>query len=113
MASEPTTMRISAWRNRSELTTAPMVVRLACDSMGPSFASRAVTISPSFPSVGSCVLPTGPADGEADGDADPDGAAAPDGDTDGATVGTGSGCNPIGSVLISMNPVPVRIATAS
>ncbi len=50
-------------------------------------------------------------DGDAAGDGDA--AAEPDGDADGVTVGTGSACNPIGSVLISMNPVPVRTATAS
>src|SRR5688500_1246929 len=161
MASEPTTMRIRAWRSRSELTTAPMVVRLACDSIGPSCAWSAVTISPSFPSVGSRVLPTGAAEGDADGEADapaeadgagvgdgagdpdapagaradadgpgdphgeaeaatdgdgagdPLGPAEPDGDADGETEAAGCSCSPIGSVLISMNPVPVRIATAS
>src|SRR5687767_10891528 len=107
MASEPTTMRISAWRSRSELTTAPIVVRLAWDSMGPSSASRAVTISPSLPSVGSRVLPTGPAGGEADGDADAPGEAdaagdaagegdAPaDADADGERVADGAG-DPLG-----------------
>ena len=50
-------------------------------------------------------------DAEADGPGEALGSAEPDGDADG--VATGAACNPIGSVLISMNPVPVRIATAS
>ena len=50
-------------------------------------------------------------DAEADGPGEALGFAEPDGDAEG--VATGSTCNPIGSVLISMNPVPVRIATAS
>src|SRR5215204_5084369 len=87
MASEPTTMRINAWRSRSELTTAPMVVRLACDSIGPSSAWSAVTISPSFPSVGSRVLPTGAADGAGEGEAD----APAEAEADGTGVGEGAG----------------------
>src|SRR5688572_7401943 len=59
-------MRISACRSRSELTTAPIVVRLRCSSISPSRDSRAVTISPSLPSVGSSVFPAGAA-GDGDG----------------------------------------------
>src|SRR5688500_8403180 len=95
MASEPTTMRIRAWRSRSELTTAPMVVRLACDSIGPSCAWSAVTISPSFPSVGSRVLPTGAAEGDADGEADAPAEADGAGVVDGAGDADGPG-DPLG-----------------
>ena len=87
MASEPTTIRMSAWRSRSELTTAPIVVRLACDSIFPRSLSRAMTISPSLPSVGNRVLPTGPAAGDADGEAEAPG----DAEADGAGVGEADG----------------------
>ena len=50
--SDPTMIRMIAWLTRSELTTGPMVVRLACSSIGPSSASRAITISPICPVVG-------------------------------------------------------------
>ena len=80
-------MRMSAWRRRSELTTAPMVVRLACDSIGPRASSSATTISPSLPSVGSSVLPIGAADGDADGDAPGDAEAPADAEADGAGDG--------------------------
>ncbi len=57
------------------------------------------------------------AEGEAEADAaaDPLGVAEPDadGDADGTAVGAGAGCRPMGSVLISMYPAPVRIAVAS
>src|SRR5688572_22550809 len=95
MPSEPTTMRMSAWLMRSELTTGPIVVRLACASMGPWASSRAVTIAPRSPPVGSCVFPTGAADGdgpgdaEAPGDADAEGAGEPDGAGDADADGAG------------------------
>ena len=86
---------------RSELTTGPIVVRLrCCDSIGPSSASRAVTISPSFPSVGSSVLPTA-APGEGDGDALGPGLAEAlglaDGDADGEADGAGEPLAPGGA----------------
>src|SRR5688572_3709548 len=79
MPSEPTTMRIRAWRNRSELTTAPIVVRLRWDSISPRRASRAVTISPSLPSRGSSVFPIGAGDGDSDGFGEPEAVGLPDG----------------------------------
>src|SRR5215216_3548559 len=61
-------MRTSAWFTRSELTTGPIVVSEPCASIGPRAVSSAVTISPSFPSVGRSARPgTGVADGLADG----------------------------------------------
>ena len=92
MPSAPTTMRISACWTRSELTTGPIVVSDRCDSIGPRASSRATTISPSLPSVGSSVLPVttgGDAPGEAPGEAP--GLAAADGAglADGAGVGLG------------------------
>ncbi|MGP1675181.1 MAG: hypothetical protein ACTS8Z_08215, partial [Candidatus Limnocylindrales bacterium] len=62
-----------------------MVVRLRCDSIVPRLDSSAVTISPSFPSVGSSVLPMGAAEGDAEGDAE-----APD-EADGAAEADGAG----------------------
>src|SRR3954471_7897790 len=138
MPSEPTRMRISAWVTRSELTTAPIVVRLRCSAIGPSSAWRAVATAPSVPWVGSCVLPAaGGVDGEALGAADPLGAGEPLGD--GLALGEGDPLaageplapgEPLGvavggsdgttsrksagrSVLISMNPEPVVSAVAS
>src|SRR4029077_13742636 len=135
--SEPTMMRMIAWLMRSELTTGPMVVRLACSSIGPSSASRATTISAILPVVGRSVFPpaagglggpgdpdgeaAGDADGLADGDADGLAGAEAPGEPDGPglplavgdAVGDGAGARPIGSVLIWMNPLLVEMATAS
>ncbi len=130
-------IRMIAWLIRSELTTAPIVVRLRCSAIGPSSSWRATATSPSLPSVGISVLPVGGADGEAPGDADApgdaeapgeadaDGDAAADGEADGpaepdgaadplgAALGEGStSTSPtICSVLISMKPDPVWSAT--
>ena len=60
-------MRISAWLMRSELTTAPMVVRVFCAAIGPSSFSRAARTAPSCPVVGSSVLPTGATEGDGEG----------------------------------------------
>src|SRR6476469_729247 len=89
-------MRMSAWLMRSELTTAPIVVRLRCSAMGPSSCWSATATSPSFPSVGIFVLPVGAAgEAEAPGDApgEPDGAGEPDGDAlaEGLALGAGLG----------------------
>ena len=97
--SEPTTMRMSAWQMRSELTTAPIVVRLRCSAIGPSSSWSATATSPSLPSVGILVLPVGAAgDAEGPGDApgEPDGAGEPDGDADGAGDADGL---PLGAAL--------------
>jgi len=141
MPSEPTRMRINAWVTRSELTTAPIVVRLRCSAIGPSSAWRAVATAPSVPWVGSCVLPAaGGVDGEALGAADPLGAGEPlgaglalglalgegdplaageplaPGDPLGVAVGGSDGTTSRKSagrsVLISMNPDPVVRAVA-
>jgi hypothetical protein len=74
---------------RSELTTAPMVVRLRCSAIGPRVASRSAAIAPSWPWVGIWVLPTGAADG--DGPGEPDGTAEPDGEAEGAGDGLALG----------------------
>src|SRR6478609_5557889 len=95
--SDPTRMRINAWLMRSELTTGPTVVRLAWDSIGPSAACRAVTMSPSLPVCGSCDVPAGAADGAglvpAAGDALAPGEALAAGEALvlGAAVGLGDG----------------------
>src|SRR6476620_7920779 len=81
---EPTRISWGARKMRSELTTAPMVVRLFCAAIGPSSVSRAARTWPSVPAVGSVVLPVGGA-GEADAPGDPDG------DADGLAVGLGVG----------------------
>src|SRR5512147_1579299 len=78
---EPTMIRMIAWVTSSELTTAPIVVRLRCSAIGPSSAWSAVATSPSLPLVGISVLPRGPA--EADGDAPGDADAPADADADG------------------------------
>src|SRR6186713_1308262 len=83
MPSDPTRMRMSAWLTRSALTTGPIVVRLACASMGPSWSSSAVTMSARTPSVGSSVSPPGAADGDAPGEADAPGDAEASGDAAG------------------------------
>src|SRR4249919_3142681 len=108
---EPTTMRIKAWLIRSELTTAPMVVRLFWATIGPSSSSRAVRTSPSGPVVGRSTVPAGATDGEADGladgatlalapalaDGEDDAPGEPDGDADGrARVGIGVACGACG-----------------
>src|SRR5262245_51164632 len=87
MPSAPTRINTSAWFTRSVLTTGPIVVSEPCDSMGPRAASRAVTISPSLPSVGRSAMPA-PADGE--GEADAPGLAAA-GDPLGEALGVGVG----------------------
>src|SRR6478609_3566365 len=81
-------MRISAWVIRSELTTAPMVVRLFWATIGPSWSSREARTSPSGPVVGSSTVPAGAADGDAEGDGLPDAPAegAADGLADGAAL---------------------------
>src|SRR5213592_2161953 len=138
MPTDPTRIRISAWLMRSAETTGPIVVSDACSAIGPRAASRALTISPPLPVVGSSVLPVG-----GGGDAEPDGAGEPeapadalgaglalaDGDPEaeadaladalalGARVGIGVGvgatsARSIGSVLMSMNLSPWRTTIA-
>src|SRR5438034_10759394 len=77
MPTDPTRIRISAWLMRSAETTGPIVVSDACSAIGPRAASRALTISPPLPVVGSSVLPVG-----GGGDAEPDGAGEPDASAD-------------------------------
>src|SRR4051794_25566242 len=79
---EPTTMSSSAWLMRSSETTFPIVVSDACSAIGPNRASRALTIWPPLPSVGSWVLPVA-----IEGDGDPDAS----GEADGAALGAGLG----------------------
>src|SRR4029079_8142802 len=82
---EPTRIRMRAWLIRSELTTAPIVVRLRCSAIGPSSCWRATAPSPSFPSVGILVLPVttlGDAEGAGDAPGEPEGAGEPDGVAD-------------------------------
>src|SRR6478672_1628533 len=81
MPTEPTRIRIRAWLMRSAETTAPMDVKDACSEIGPKAASRAFTIWPPRPSVGSWVLLTA-AGAEAEGDAEPVGAPLPEADAD-------------------------------
>src|SRR6476469_7338017 len=93
-------MRMSAWLMRSELTTAPIVVRLRCSAIGPSSCWSATATSPSFPSVGIFVLPVGAA-GEAEGPGDAPGdadvAGEPDGAGDALAVGLALGAaEPLG-----------------
>src|SRR5436309_4141278 len=137
MPTDPTRIRISAWLMRSAETTGPIVVSDACSAIGPRAASRALTISPPLPVVGSSVLPVG-----GGGDAEPDGAGEPDAPADalgaglalavaaeaeadapadalalGARVGIGVGvgatsARSIGSVLMSMNLSPWRTTIA-
>ncbi len=87
-------MRISAWLIRSELTTAPMVVRLFWATIGPSSSSRAVRTSPRGPVSGSSIVPAGAADGDAEGEGLPDGLA--DGLAEGAADGLADGPRPDG-----------------
>src|SRR6476646_10890795 len=82
-------MRISAWVIRSELTTAPMVVRLFWATIFPSSASSAVLTSPSGPVVGRSTVPAGAVDGDAEGEGLPDGLA--EGLADGAAEGLAEG----------------------
>src|SRR6476660_437413 len=100
--SEPTRIRISACEMRSELTTAPIVVRLRCSAIGPSASCSATATSPSLPWVGILVLPVGADDGagEVPGDAE-----AP-GDADGVALGLGLG---LGAGL----PLAVALALAA
>ena len=103
---------------RSELTTAPIVVRLFCSAIGPSSVSRAVRTWPRVPAVGSVVLPVGGAGGEAPADAagDPDGDGEPDGDADGAGGGAGrrtrAGASPMRSTRIGEALAPGDAAGA-
>src|SRR6185503_17022528 len=94
MPRAPTMIRINAWLMRSLLTTGPIVVSEPCEAIGPSSASRAVTISPSLPSVGSSVMPV-PADGDGEAPADAPGEAPADAagllDGEGLAVGDGVG----------------------
>src|SRR5436190_14507203 len=83
---EPTMISWTATKIRSELTTAPIVVRLRCSAIGPSSLSRAAATSPSLPWVGIFVLPDatgGDADAPADGPTEADGLADADADGDG------------------------------
>ena len=70
---------MSAWLMRSALTTGPIVVSAAWASIGPSSASRAVTISPSWP----VRRQLGVADRRGGGDGDGRRAAEADGLADG------------------------------
>ena len=72
-----------AWVTSSELTTAPIVVRLRCSAIGPSCFCRAAATSPSLPLVGIWVLPTGPADADGDGDAPGEADGPADAEADG------------------------------
>src|SRR6187402_3474042 len=99
--SDPTTMRIRACEMRSELTTAPIVVRLRCSAIGPSSSWSATATSPSLPSVGILVLPVatgGDAEGPGDAPGEPDGAGDPEGEADGDGDALAAGL-PLGAAL--------------
>src|SRR4029079_18012716 len=85
---DPTKISQSAWLLKSAETTGPIVVSEACSAIGPRAASRALTISPALPSVGSSVLPVG---GVGDGAAELPGAADPLGAALGGALGVALG----------------------
>ena len=71
------------------------MVRLRCSAIGPSLRLSAAATSPSLPSVGIWVFPTGAADGDAEGDApaEADGAeGAAEADAAPTELRSGDGC---------------------
>jgi preprotein translocase SecF subunit len=100
---------MSAWVTRSELTTGPIVVRLCCDAIGPSFAWRAMTIWPSFPSFGrAAVAPGAPA-----GDAEADGLPRGVGESPAASASPAASTSPGSSPASSASPAPSASAAAA